>query len=190
MDERRLEQELAALPRRIPPRQDLWPDIRCQLADRPTGDAPAGLGPMPGVSPGQRLGWLSTMAAGVLLAVSMVLWQGAEQAGGPILVDSGMVAPAGVPASGHLLASVTPEYRAALAEFEQLGGVGASPLAALRQVEMAAIAVQLERLRAAVSAEPDNLFLAERLMQLESSRLRMLQQLALADARIGDQYEV
>lgn len=174
--ERRLEQDLARLPRRREPAVDLWPGIEARL-DR-----------------GRRRRSVSvSLAAAVAAGLALAVWFG-----GPGLGPATDTKPAGAPIAArvapdtHLLRQaelVDRSYRAALlaprAAPDHLSRETRRALAA----ELAALDAAQERIREAMHAQPEGEYLLSLLAQTHALRLDLINRLAGGPALTGGHHE-
>lgn len=174
--ERRLEQDIAGLPRRREPAVDLWPGIEARL-DRPR----------------RRRAVPVSLAAAVAAGLALAVWFG-----GPGMGPATDTKPAGTPIADraapdtHLLRQaelVDRSYRAALlaprAAPDHLSREARRALAA----ELAALDGAQERIREAMNTQPDGEYLLSLLAQTHALRLDLINRLAGGPAHTGGHHE-
>jgi hypothetical protein len=172
MRESELQDAIGSLPRSIKPPRDLWPAIYARIG------AASGRTDM---RPARAWQW-PAMAAGVLLALATGIFIGRG-------MDTGVVEPAAAyPVAQYALAggveTAEREYQAAFRELVPLDYSGLSlntedPEALRKSWEDLQQAESL--LLAALQQYPSNIYLNEKLLDLRSTQLQFVKQLALLE---------
>jgi hypothetical protein len=181
MNEQELLQRLAALPRRIAPEHDVWPQVLSRIET-----------PVVSAGGSRMRRWQSlAIAAGILVAFAVGLMLGPRWLATPVAPDNGQqLAQTGMiersyPGSlSAVLAATELEYQAAFREFMAVGDSreSLSPLTVEKiMVSWEEIKQSEARLTAALLEFPDNPFLNTRMMELRSRQLQFLQQIAALD---------
>lgn len=178
MTEAELIRELGALPRRVEPRNDPWPQIAARIASQPARQSR------------WTTPWFS-LAAAVALAFAIGVFAGkswqvspALPGTGPELADAGVNTDAAGPNFGGIRFSADREYQAAFIEFSMIGESAAD----LKPDTLDAIEHDWQEmldaeaaLTAALEQYPDNPWLNQRMLELRDRQLGMLKHLAGLD---------
>lgn len=168
-----LVRSVGELPRSIPPRRDLWPDIEARLPGRGTAAvAPEGASTAP-------LGY--ALAASVVIAFAAGVLLGRQ-------MEPGVPGPRGdgqanVAWRGAMHATEL-EYRAAFRQFIPVGAAQSILAAqAVANIENSWLEFQQAEaaLLAALAERPDNTYLNQKLLDLRAQQLEFMQQLATLD---------
>ena len=181
MDEQQLLVDLAALPRSMRPGRDPWPAIRARITD---GQVPVEKRAWPA-----RNGWMGIAASLALVVITSLLLLQPDESTTPVgeiaqlpvaeaLTDSPLVLSQ---TSRVPVLSVEREYLAAVKEYLSLDSMAGMPGGAADQEILMSwdVMLQLEtELKAALQREPDNVLLAQRLIQLRARQLQLLQLIA------------
>lgn len=165
-------QAIGELPRELPPRRDLWPDIQARLGEQAAPAAP--------VSGAWR--WRA-VAASVIVAFAAGLMLGRQAEGpstpGPAVTDSLQQ----VAMQAALQASER-EYQAAFQAFTPVGVdtdyLRAGTVQGLEHSWEDLLEAEAA-LMAALEAHPDNAFLSEKLLNLRAQQLEFMRQIHMLD---------
>jgi hypothetical protein len=172
MNETEFKEAIGSLPKSIPPPRDLWPSIEARLRPGAVGD---------GASRHVRAWQWPAMAAGVMLALAAGILIGRGMGEAPVEAAPYPVAQFAL-AGG--IETAEREYQAAFRELVPLDYSGLSlqsedPEALRKSWEDLLQAETL--LLAALQQYPSNMYLNEKLLDLRSSQLRFVKQLALLE---------
>ncbi|MEJ2534761.1 MAG: hypothetical protein P8008_04680 [Gammaproteobacteria bacterium] len=180
--DREMLRAVQSLPRSLPPRRDLWPEIRARLAEREVAPEPRRRSRWPALAASVAVAF----AVGLLMGRS---WTGPVSPPGPLPAQRDVSA-ASV-ADPTLAAAVEAADREYQAAFLGLVPVGAAP-AALGDDAALAIEGSWEDLRdaetallAALKEFPDNPYLNQKLIDLRARQLAFLRELQMLDEGHG-----
>ena len=176
MNEKELLKQIGDLPRRIQPENDPWLSISARLDELDRQAQPAN----------RFRAWpLSAVAAIAVAAVAAVLiFNNGMQAPAQPVADELAREPAAVPARPRFLSTSEIEYLAAFREFIPVGeSRNDLPMKAVETIESGwAEMLQAENaLSTALSQNPDNPFLNQKMLELRARQLSFLRQLAVLD---------
>lgn len=168
--------ELGELPRDIEPARDLWPNIEARLAPRSAATVPA-----------SRRWGLGAIAASVAVAFLAGLLLGRQSPDAVIPVDQPerlTLAEAAAPAVAIALEATEREYRAAWKGF---GPLGLTPTT-LQPDTLEALALSWQTMKEAESGlltaleeNPENAFLAEKLLELRGQQLEFMRDMHMLE---------
>lgn len=164
----RLTARAARLPADVPPRRDLWPEIRARIGDDPARRS------------GGRGAWMpAALAASVVVAVGLVALLRATAPEGPAMAGSGEPSSvAATPASfgpSYVLGEQYEEARAGLAREVEAGLADLPPETrevVARNIE--AIQAAVAELNDALAKDPGNVFLQQLLLDTYHDELAVL----------------